>query len=192
MKLKDLRIGNAVTCLQGVPVYSYERSFRPGLVGFVAALDRHLPAEVIVDFYYKLWPDCNSREQTLYRCCLRLNNVQKVADEQAKVYLWENAPTWEEHVTSLIRWYNDDHFQAIQCGKGEPYPQYPSHEALVPFLLTYPTQQQFLGFLSAYKKTYEYTGRIVEEKVETLLLTSGLVSPVRIPWTYRVAGVSLS
>src|SRR5579859_3720129 len=140
MQLEDLHVGDAVTCREPVGVYSYYHTFEPGFVGFIAHIDRHRPAQVLADFYYKIWPDPSHYEQTIYRCCLSIKNVRKIPNRQAKAYLWEHAPTWEEHVTSLIRWYHRLS-QVGQVGQEEPTPHSSAHKDILLFLANYPTQQ---------------------------------------------------
>ena len=193
MKLKDFHIGDYVTCLRPVGVYSSQAAFTPQEVGTIASSDAGLPAPLIVDFYSRSIPfESPHRLVNLWRTCLRLDNVKKVPLEQAHQYLEIHGPTWEENLQELLSSYGDGHYEAVSKGMCEPYPMYPAHAVLVPFLQTGPSQQELLAFLEKFRFEFEWTGNSGENQASKLVVANKYLGETRIPWIYVTKPVALS
>jgi hypothetical protein len=193
MKLSDLHTGDYVTCLRPVGVYSSREAFTPQEVGTIACSDAGLPAPVIVDFYSRRIPfESPHRRVELWRTCLRLDNVKRIPQEQAHHYLQIHAPTWEEHLQELLSSYGDSYYEAVGTGICQPYPMYPAHAVLVPFLQTRPSQQELLAFLETFRPAFAWTGNRVQAQASTLVVANKFLHETRIPWSYVTTPVAPS
>jgi hypothetical protein len=183
MQRRDLHVGDYVTCWSPAGVYYAQACFTGEDVGTVASISAGLPAPIIVDFYSRRIPS-GSGSETLWRTCLSQDNVLKVSQDRANEYLKTHAPTWEEHLQSLLASYGNDHYQAVRDRICAPYPMYSAHANLVPFLETYPSQQALKEFLETFRKEFEWTGNRVLTQVSTLVLANKCLDELRVPWTY--------
>jgi hypothetical protein len=165
MRKQDLEEGKYILCLTPQYIYGeHTRIMQPGMVATIASLGG--PRDCVVDFYNRTFDGTPK----LWRSALYSREMKATPQEEAFRYLREHAPTWEEHLDTLLEFYSNPMLQAIQ-----------KWVDLKPYLTSRPSQQEFVAWLEAHP-IYEKTG--LPEKVTRMALTSWL-SGITIPWTYR-------